>query len=293
MANENTPQHSAAGIAFMCVGVASLCMNDAMAKSLTDVYSPLQILFMRNIIALPIAILLTIRMSGVAALRSRRPLAHFVRGFLWIAATMFFFTSLMHLGLAEATAIVFVAPLFITAISAIVLKEHVGWRRWLAVCIGFVGVLIVVRPGGAAFQSAALLPIGAAAVYAFLMISSRWVDPRESVWTLLLWLTGTGAVLSAFVVPFVWVPLQAEHIWQFLGIAVFGTTGMTMMSQAFRLAPAAIVAPFDYTGLIWATILGFLFWGDMPDLATYIGAAVITASGIYVIWRESKVKEAG
>ena len=188
---------------------------------------------------------------------------------------------------------VFVAPLFITAISAIVLKEHVGWRRWLAVCIGFLGVLIVVRPGGAAFQSAALLPIGAAAVYAFLMISSRWVDPRESVWTLLLWLTGTGAVLSAFVVPFVWVPLQAEHIWQFLGIAVFGTAGMTMMSQAFRLAPAAIVAPFDYTGLIWATILGFLFWGDMPDLATYIGAAVITASGIYVIWRESKVKEAG
>ena len=120
------------------------------------------------------------------------------------------------------------------------------------------------------------------------MISSRWVDPRESVWTLLLWLTGTGAVLSAFVVPFVWVPLQAEHIWQFLGIAVFGTAGMTMMSQAFRLAPAAIVAPFDYTGLIWATILGFLFWGDMPDLATYIGAAVITASGIYVIWREAK-----
>jgi len=274
----------------MCAGVASLCVNDAIAKSLTDTYSPLQILFMRNIIALPMAILLTMRMSGIAALRSHRPLAHLMRGLLWIAATMFFFTSLIHLGLAEATAIIFVAPLFITAISALFLKEHVGWRRWLAVLVGFLGVLIVVRPGGAAFQPAALLPVGAAVVYAFLMVSSRWVDPRESVWTLLLWLTGTGAVLSALIVPFVWVPLNSDHVWLFLGLAVFGTAGMTMMSQAFRMAPAAVVAPFDYTALIWATGLGFLIWGDIPDLATYVGAAVIIASGIYLIWRESRIK---
>ena len=290
MANENSLQHTAGGIAFMCAGVASLCVNDAIAKSLTDTYSPLQILFMRNIIALPMAILLTMRMSGIAALRSHRPLAHLMRGLLWIAATMFFFTSLIHLGLAEATAIIFVAPLFITAISALFLKEHVGWRRWLAVLVGFLGVLIVVRPGGAAFQPAALLPVGAAVVYAFLMVSSRWVDPRESVWTLLLWLTGTGAVLSALIVPFVWVPLNSDHVWLFLGLAVFGTAGMTMMSQAFRMAPAAVVAPFDYTALIWATGLGFLIWGDIPDLATYVGAAVIIASGIYLIWRESRIK---
>lgn len=290
MANRNSLQHTAGGIAFMCAGVASLCVNDAMAKLLTDTYSPLQILFMRNLIALPLAILLTWRMSGIAALRSHRPLAHLLRGFLWIAATMFFFTSLIHLGLAEATAIIFVAPLFITAISAIFLREHVGWRRWLAVLVGFAGVLIVVRPGGDAFQPAALLPVGAAIVYAVLMISSRWVDERESVWTLLLWLTGTGAVLSAFVVPFVWEPLQTGHMWLFLGIAVFGTAGMTMMSQAFRMAPAAVVAPLDYTALIWASGLGFLIWGDIPDLATYLGAAVIIASGVYVILRESRVK---
>lgn len=290
MANENSLQHTAGGIAFMCAGVASLCVNDAIAKSLTDSYSPLQILFMRNIIALPLAILLTVKMSGVSALRSHRPVAHFLRGFLWIAATMFFFTSLIHLGLAEATAIIFVAPLFITAISALFLKEHVGWRRWLAVLIGFLGVLIVVRPGGAAFQPASLLPVGAAVVYALLMIGSRWVDARESVWTLLLWLTGTGAVLSALLVPFVWVPVRGEHIWLFAGVAVFGTAGMTMMSQAFRMAPAAVVAPLDYTALIWATGLGFFIWGDIPDLATYVGAAIIIASGVYIILRESRVK---
>ena len=290
MAYENSLQHTAGGIAFMCAGVASLCVNDAMAKLLTATYSPLQILFMRNVIALPLAIALTIAMSGVPALRSHRPLAHLLRGFLWIAATMFFFTSLMHLGLAEATAIIFVAPLFITAISAIFLREHVGWRRWLAVLIGFLGVLIVVRPGGAAFQPAALLPVGAAIVYAVLMISSRFVDKRETVWTLLLWLTGTGAFLSAFIVPFVWVPLRGEDVWLFLGVAAFGTAGMTMMSQAFRMAPATVVAPLDYTALIWATGLGFLIWGDVPDLATYLGAAVIIASGIYVILRESRVK---
>ncbi|MGR3804418.1 DMT family transporter [Marinibacterium profundimaris] len=281
---------TAVGIAMMLAGVASLSANDALAKTLVADYPPLQILFLRNIIALPFAILLTLRMGGPAALRSYRPAAHLVRGVLWISATILFFTSMMHLELAEATALIFVAPLFITALSAAFLKEKVGPRRWMAVCAGFVGVLIVIRPGTAAFQTVSLLPVATAFIYALLMLGARWVDPRESVWTMLLYLTGTSAVLSALVVPFVWQPVQIGDLWLFGAIAVFGTAGMTLMTQAFRLAPAAVVAPLDYTAMVWATAFGWLIWSEVPDRTALVGAAVIIGSGLYVIWRERKVR---
>ncbi|MBN8290594.1 DMT family transporter [Rhodobacter sp. NTK016B] len=274
-----------AGIVLMCVGVASLSVNDAIAKTLTESYSPLQILFLRNVIALPVTILIALSMGGRPALRSYRPAAHLVRGVLWVAATFLFFSSLRFLGLAEATALIFVAPVFITVLSALFLKDEIGWRRWLAVLFGFLGVLIVVRPGGASFQLAALLPVATALVYAVLMLSARWVDPRESVWTLLVYLTGAGALLGGLIVPLVWVPVEIGDLWLFGAIAVFGTAGMTMMTQAFRLAPAVIVAPLDYTGLIWATLLGWLIWRESPDAMTWLGAAIIIASGVFTIFR--------
>ncbi|WP_223476447.1 DMT family transporter [Oricola indica] len=275
-----------AGIVMMCAGVACLSANDALAKFLLADYSPLQILFLRNVIALPFAIALTVRMGGIGALPSRKPAAHFLRGFLWIVATIMFFTSFIHLDLAEATALIFVAPLFITAMSALFLRERVGPRRWLAVCAGFLGVLIVIRPGTAAFETVSLLPVSTAFIYALLMLSARWVDARESVWTMLLYLTGASALLSAIVAPFVWSPISPDDLPFFAAIALFGTAGMTMMTQAFRLAPAAIVAPLDYTGLVWATTFGWLIWSEIPDGPTFLGAAVIIASGLYVIWRE-------
>ena len=247
------------GVILMCVGVACLSTNDAIAKSLTSDYSPLQILFLRNVIALPVTMFIALLLGGPSALRSHRPLAHLLRGALWVGATMMFFTSFIYLALAEATALIFVAPFFITLISALFLGEEVGWRRCLAVVSGFLGVLVIIRPGGASFQMISLLPLATALVYALLMLSARWLDARESVWTLLFYLTGAAALISAPIVPFFWVPIRSEDLWQFAGIAIFGTAGMTMMTQAFRLAPAVVVAPLDYTGLLWATLLGCSF----------------------------------
>ena len=280
-----------AAIGLMCAGVACLSANDALAKSLLDRYGPLQILFLRNVIALPFAALLAWRMGGAGALRSARPGAHAVRGALWIAATILFFTSFRHLPLAEATALIFVAPLFITALSALLLREHVGPRRWAAVSVGFLGVLIVIRPGTGAFEPASLLPIATAFLYALLMLSARWIERGESVWTMLLYLTATSAGLSALAVPFVWAPPLAEDLGLFAAIALFGTAGMAMMTQAFRLAPSALVAPLDYTGLIWATAFGWLFWSEIPDGPAFLGAGVIVASGVYIIWRERAVRQ--
>ena len=291
-APDNKRSHAVAGIGLMIVGVFSLCINDAFAKTLTAGYAPIQILFLRNLIALPIAIAIAWTMGGRAALRTYKPTAHLVRGAIWVGAATLFFTGLSYLGLAEATVLIFAAPVFITALSALVLKETVGWRRWAAVLIGFIGVLIVVRPGSSTFQAASLFPVATAFLYAALMISARWVDQRESVWTLMLYLTGAGAMLSALVMPFVWTPVRMEDIWLFAGIALFGTAGITMMTQAFRFAPAAVVAPFDYTALIWATLMGWLFWDEIPDAITYAGAAVIIASGAYIVWRERRAQPA-
>lgn len=280
---------SLTGIGLMCAGVACLSVNDAFAKTLAVGYEPVQVLFLRNLIALPFAAIIAVAMGGRRALRSHRPRAHLVRGVLWLSAATLFFTGLRHLGLAEATTLVFAAPVFITALSALLLGEQVGWRRWSAVLVGFAGVLVVVRPGSAAFQPASLYPVATAVFYAALMISARWVDPRESVWTLMLYLVGAGALLGGLISPFVWTAIRPEDWWLFFGIALFGTAGMTMMTQAFRFAPAAVVAPFDYTALLWATALGWLIWGDVPDLVTYVGAGIIALSGLFIVFRERQI----
>jgi drug/metabolite transporter (DMT)-like permease len=288
---EHAHPRSVGGIVLMCAGVACLSVNDAIAKTLTDSYAPVQILFLRNALALTPALLIAFKMGGKAALHSHRPLAHLIRGIFWTSAAIMYFLSLRHLGLAEATTLVFAAPIFIIALSSALLKEQVGWRRWSAALVGFIGVLVVVRPGSATFQLVALFPVGTALFYALLMIGSRWVDPRESTWTVMLYLVGAGALISGILSPFYWDPIRPEDIWLFIGIALFGTAGMTLITQAFRFTSASVIAHFEYTGLLWATILGWLIWQDVPDLATFLGAGIIVVSGLFIIFRERQLED--
>lgn len=267
------------GVALMCLGVACFGVNDAIAKVLADRYSPMQILFMRNVLALPIAVLLALGMQGRGALRSSKPGVHLVRGVFWVLATFLFFTCIKHVGLAKSTALLLASPLLIVAVSAVFLGERTGFKTWAVVISGLLGALIIVRPGFAEFDPLALLALLAALMAAFLMLSARWVDENESFWTLLLYLTSSSALVSAVAVPFFWVALQAQDLILFAGVATFGTSGMVLMTQAFRMAPATVVAPLDYTALLWATLFGWLFWNEVPDLITYIGAAVIVFSG--------------
>lgn len=291
--SHNEQRHAViTGIVLMCAGIALLTINDAIAKTLTSKHSPLQIIFLRNLIALPVAFAITLKMGGRNALRSYKPTAHLFRAILWVSSAVMFITSIKYLALAEATTLIFVAPLIITAISAIVLKEHVGWRRWSAVVVGFVGLIIVIRPGSSTFHLVSLLPIGAAFLYAILMLGARWLDVRDSVWTLMLYLTASGALISGIFMPFVWVEVQASDLWLFFSLAVVGTAGMTMLTQAFRFAPAVVIAPFEYTAILWAVILGWLFWKDVPDTLTFLGGAIIILSGIYIVWREGATKAA-
>ena len=275
-------------IATICAGVAFLVANDAIAKLLTDRYTPIQIVFLRNLIAVPIITTVIIMAFGSASLRTRHLSLHAMRGALMTLGAWLYFTALIYLPLAEATALVFSAPIFITALSVPLLGEHVGWRRWGAVLLGFVGVLVIVRPGSAAFQLAALLPVGTALCYALFMISARWIDRSERLWTMMLFAMLFPMIYAAPFAVANWVPVQGGDMLLFLGLAICGSLGLALIGQAFRMAPAAIVAPFDYTALIWATGLGWLIWGDVPLLWTILGAAIIVVSGIIIILRERK-----
>jgi len=279
-------------IATICVGVFCLVVNDAMAKWLTTHYEPLQIVFMRNLVALPIIAAIVLATGGRPALRTRHLRVHAWRGLLLVGGAYSFFVGLKYLPLAEATALIFAAPIFITALSVPLLREHVGWRRWAAVVAGFIGVLIIVRPGATAFQPASLFVVATAVLYALFMIGSRWIDRSEGFWTMMLYLVAFPLLFSGAIEHIVWRTPQWDHLPLFLGMAVFGTLGMSLISQAFRLAPAAIVAPFDYTALIWASLFGWLLWNEIPGVWTYAGAAVIIAGGIYIVVRETRRTEA-
>jgi drug/metabolite transporter (DMT)-like permease len=274
-------------VVVMCIGILCLGVNDALAKWLTGFYPPIEIIFVRNLLALPMITAIVLWTGGTRALRTQHVGIHAFRGLLLVGGAYTFFRGLEVLPLAEATSLIFAAPIFITALSVPLLREAVGWRRWAAVIVGFIGVLIIVRPGAAAFQPASLFVVGTAMFYALGMISARWIGRGEDVWTMMFYIVLFPLLFSGLMVPFVWQTPDMAHLPLFLGLAVFGTLGMTLITQAFRLAPAAIVAPFEYTALIWASVLGWLVWGDIPGLWIYVGAAVIIASGIYIVVREA------
>jgi drug/metabolite transporter (DMT)-like permease len=279
-------------ISVICIGILCLVVNDTMAKWLTATYSPLQIVFLRNLVALPMIAALLVALRGGAAFRTRHLKVHALRGLLLVGGAYCFFLGLKYLPLAEATSLVFAAPIFITALSVPLLGDRVGWRRWSAVLVGFLGVLLIVRPGAAAFQPASLVVVLAALIYALIMISARWIGRGEDVWTMMFYVVLFPLLFSAVAVPAVWITPQLSHLPLVFGMAVFGTLGMTLISQAFRLAPAAVVAPFDYTALIWASLFGWLVWGEIPDIWTYVGAAVIIAGGSYIVLRETRTATA-
>ncbi len=281
-------QNPVAGIAFILAGVLALTLSDAFAKSLTAHYPPIQILFLRASIALPIVTGMVIAIAGQRALRSRYLPIHLLRGAINIAAAVCFYTGLMHLQLAENTAVAFAAPLFVTVLSVLVLKEGVDKHRWAAVLIGFLGVLLIVRPGMDSFQPAALFPLTTALLYGGMMMTARAIGPTEGMLTTTLYIVVGQVVFSVLAIPWYWEPIQWPHLPFFLAVALCSTLGLGLITQAFRVAPASVVAPFDYSGLLWATVMGWLFWDEIPDRLAYLGILLIAGSGLYIALREAR-----
>ena len=268
-------------------------MSDAASKWLVERYAPLQILFVRSLIALPVAALLVAALVGPSALRSHRPGIHLLRGALSVLATLAFIWSLGRLPLAEATALMFVAPLLLALLAVPILGERPRRADAATLGVGLLGMLLIVRPGTAAFQPAALAALLAALLYALTMIAGRWIDARDSVWTVLVYVPLISLVLCAFTLLQDWPEREAGDALAFAVSALCGTLGVTLIPQSFRMAPAALVAPFEYTALIWASLFGWSVFGAVPAMWTWIGAAVIAAGSLGMTWAERRRRGSG
>ena len=280
--------HPGRGIACVIAGVLCLTISDALAKWLGTWYAAIQLLFLRGAIALPLVAALVLWLGGRPALRTQHAKVHLLRGALNVLSACCFYTGLTLLPLAQATAMAFAAPLFVVALSRPLLKERVQASRWLAAAVGFLGVLIVVQPGSVDFQAGALLPLGTALGYALMMITARLIGPAESMLTTMLYIVVAQVVASAALQPWFWVTPAVGHLPAFAGIALFSTLGLTLLTQGFRIGPASLVAPFDYFGLLWAVLFGWLFWRELPSPHTYAGAAIIIGSGVFIAWQAAR-----
>ena len=198
------------------------------------------------------------------------------------------FLGLTYLPIAEATAIGFVAPLFITALSVPILRERVGIHRWSAVIIGFLGVIIIVRPGTEFWHIASIMPLLGAFFFALFQILTRLLSTTENTYTTLFY-TGLGGLgWSSLMVPFVWSPMLKIHFFVFFSIGIMGAIAHLCMISAFDRAEASFLAPYNYTKLLWVAVLGYIIFGDKPSLEMWLGAFVIVSAGFYVFSREKK-----
>ncbi len=278
------------GIVSILVAVFLFAIADVLAKWLGQSYEPIQIVFLRYVFGLIPVALLVWHGGGLGVLRTRRPIMHGLRALVICAALFLLFTGLRHLPLAEAISVAFTAPLFVTALSGPFLGEPVRARHWVAVSVGFLGALVVIRPGTGAFQAASLIVLASALCFALSALITRRMSRTESTVALLAYTTIGAGLASLPFVPFVWRTPAPDELWLFLAIGLVGGAAAYFVIQAYRNAPLAIIVPFDYTALIWAALFGWIVWRERPEPAVWLGAAIIAASGLYITHREARRK---
>lgn len=275
------------GIVWVIVAVLLLATMDALLKWMVARYPVLQIVFLRNVIALlPVAVYI-LRGPGWAAMRTDRLPALLGRSLLSLIAIALLTLALGRMQLAEATAVLFVAPLFVTALSVPLLAERVGVHRWAAVLFGFAGVLIMIRPGAGVLGFGAVLALGSALFYALTMIAIRYLSRTESTAAIVGYNQIGMAVVTGAFMPVQWVTPTPVDAVLFVGLGLLAGFGQLALTKACSLAPVSVLAPFDYTSMLWAVLLGFWIWHELPDAFVIVGAVIVAASGIYIVRHET------
>jgi len=275
----------------MILGGALLTANDSVLKWLTTGYSVGQIIFLRGIFVLIPILIVVHRAGGIKSLATINHTDHMIRSVLMVGGTFLFVTGLRYLPLADAISIAFAGPLFTTALAFPLLGEHVGWRRWIGVLIGFIGILIIFRPGSSMFQWAALFPLGASCTGALRDLLTRKMSVSETSGALLFYSTIVIILGGLITAPFGGWHSVANGDWLlfFLAGVLIGGAHFLMI-EAFRYSEVAIVAPFKYISVIWAILFGYFIFHDVPELETLVGCAVVISSGVYIIHREYKLR---
>lgn len=281
-----------AGVVMICA-VGSLSLLDAGMKTLSSTYPPLQVAALRGLASLPFVLLWVGLTGGFGQLLRVRFALHLSRAVLGILMLTAFVYGVRRLPLSEAYSIFFVAPLLITAFAVVILKERVGWRRWVAIGVGLGGVLFVLRPSGSGvITTAGLAVLLAAAGYALSAITVRVLGRTDSTQSMVFWLmlmVGVGAGLLALPQ---WRAIEPRHWIVIAGMAVTGAIGQWAITEAFRIGEASFIAPFEYTALAWGVGLDWILWQTVPGMRTFAGAVVIIGSGIYLMHRERAERRA-
>jgi len=276
------------GIAFRVAAMACMALLSAIVKWTGSRGIPVfEIILFRNLFAFVPLGLYIWRTTGFEVLRTRRPFGHLARSAVGLTGMVCGFSAVQHLPLTEATALQFTSPLFMTALSALLLSEKVGRHRWGAVLVGFVGVLIMARPlPGHMNVPGVTLGVLSALGAAGAMVAIRQISDTERGPTIVFYFTLGGVALGAVGSAFGWVTPDPLTFGLLILGGLIGGVGQLFLTEALRQAPIGVIAPFDYTQLIWATLLGLVIWGELPHPLTLIGAVVVAASGVYILHRE-------
>ena len=278
------------GIIAMSVAGAVFSCHDAITKYLAPNYPLGEIIFYRQLSSTVILTLYVCCTSGLRSYRVHNVPGQIVRAILFVLSTSLIALSVSVLPLATALAIIFASPLLVAALSATALGEPVGPRRWAAIIAGFVGVLIIIRPGGTSFTWLLLIPVVAASTSALRDIMTRILHRTDNTNAILFWSNVAIMAATLATVPYGWKPIATPDIAFVVSAGALNLLAHFLMITALRLGDAALVTPFRYTSLVWAALLGYLIWDHIPDTYTVIGAAVIVAAGIYLLFREARVK---
>ncbi len=285
-----TRSSNLSGILVMLLAVGVFALMDAGLKLLAPHYPAAQVAALRGAASLPFVLAWVALTVGFRSLlRVRWPL-HLLRGVLAVLMMVGFVYTIARMPLSTAYTLFFVAPFLITALSVPILGERVGVRRWSAIFVGLVGVLVVLRPSGDGLMSlAALAVLGAALCYAIGAITVRVLSRTDSTQSMVFWMLSSMALGAGLIALPSWVPVRSEHWLLIAGIGAAGALGQYAITEAFSRGEASVIAPFEYTALGWGVALDLALWGVLPDRITWLGAGIIVASGLYLMRREAAV----
>ncbi len=272
----------------MVIAVFSLSCMSLLAKVIGPDYHPLQVVFLRNLVAGLIIIPFVLGFGGISALQTSRPTTHFIRAFLGVLGNACYFLAYQPLPLADVMILSQSVPLCVTVFAVPFLKEVVGWRRFTAVIIGLIGVGLAINPAqGISFVSLAAL--GGPLLWSITILLVRDLGRTDSPYTIAFYYMFIGTILSGLLQPLIWVPLSSDVLLLFLLLGVAGACGQILMSYALKLAEASVVSPFNYTAIVWGIIFDYGIWGVIPEWITITGGLIICGSGYYIFLREKNL----
>lgn len=277
------------GIILMLLAMAALSLMDATMKQLVGHYAPIQVSALRGIVSLPFVIAWVYwRERTFRTLFDIRWRWHLARGVLAVLMLTSFIYAISNMPLSKAYTLFFVAPLMITALSVPLLKESVDLKRWIAILVGFGGVLIILRPGFVSLDLLSIAVLFSAACYALNAISVRILGRTDSTGAMSFWFIAMVAVGAGALALPDWQPIRSSDALWLAGMGISGALGQVLITEAFKCAPLSIVTPFEYSALFWGVLLDVAIWGALPGPLVFVGAAVIVGSGLYLIHRERK-----